>query len=58
MGAEADVMPYWITRYFGLRSFAVLASLPRYSVSTGGGLGPPESHFNPSAKNKFVTARR
>jgi MFS family permease len=40
MGGEADVTPYLISRYFGLRSFSVLYGLTWTFYAFAGALGP------------------
>ena len=40
MGGEADVTPYVIARYFGLRSFSVLYGLTWTFYAFAGALGP------------------
>jgi predicted MFS family arabinose efflux permease len=40
MGAEADVMPYLISRYFGLRSFSELFGYAFSAYAVAGALGP------------------
>jgi MFS family permease len=40
MGAEADVMPYLISRYFGLRSFSELFGYSFTAYAIAGALGP------------------
>ena len=40
MGGEADVTPYLLTRYFGLRSFSVLYGLTWTFYAFAGALGP------------------
>jgi predicted MFS family arabinose efflux permease len=40
MGGEADVTPYLISRYFGLRSFSVLYGLTWTFYAVAGALGP------------------
>jgi MFS family permease len=40
MGAEADVMPYLISRYFGLRSFSELFGYSFTAYAVAGALGP------------------
>ena len=40
MGAEADVMPYLISRYFGLRSFSEIYGYAFTAYATAGALGP------------------
>jgi MFS family permease len=40
MGGEADVTPYILSRYFGLRSFAVLYGLTWTAYAVAGALGP------------------
>ncbi len=39
-GAEADITPYLLTRYFGLRSFATLYGITWTFYAFAGGLGP------------------
>lgn len=40
MGGEADVTPYLLSRYFGLRSFAVLYGLTWTFYAAAGAIGP------------------
>jgi len=40
MGGEADVTPYLLTRYFGLRSFATLYGLSWTAYAIAGAIGP------------------
>jgi len=40
MGGEADVTPYLLSRYFGLRSFSVLYGLTWTFYAVAGALGP------------------
>lgn len=40
MGAEFDVIPYLITRYFGLRNFGIIYGINISTFSIGTGLGP------------------
>ena len=40
MGAEADVTPYLLSRYFGLRSFAMLYGLTWTAYAMAGAIGP------------------
>jgi MFS family permease len=40
MGGEADVTPYLISRYFGLRSFSVLYGLTWTFYAVAGAIGP------------------
>ncbi len=40
MGAEADVTPYLLARYFGLRSFATLYGFTWTAYAIAGGIGP------------------
>jgi hypothetical protein len=40
MGGEADVTPYVLSRYFGLRSFSVLYGLTWTFYAFAGALGP------------------
>jgi MFS family permease len=40
MGAEADVTPYMLTRYFGLRSFATLYGFTWTAYAIAGAIGP------------------
>ena len=40
MGGEADVTPYVLTRYFGLRSFSMLYGLTWTFYAVAGGVGP------------------
>jgi len=40
MGGEADVTPYLISRYFGLRSFAALYGLTWTAYAIAGAIGP------------------
>ncbi len=40
MGAEADVMPYLISRYFGLRSFSEIFGYAFTAYAVAGALGP------------------
>jgi MFS family permease len=40
MGAEADVMPYLISRYFGLRSFSEIYGYAFTAYALAGALGP------------------
>ncbi len=40
MGGEADVTPYMLSRYFGLRSFSVLYGLTWTVYAVAGALGP------------------
>jgi MFS family permease len=40
MGGEADVIPFLVARYFGLRSFSVLYALTWTFYAVAGGLGP------------------
>jgi MFS family permease len=40
LGAEADVTPYLLTRYFGLRSFSMLYGLTWTAYAIAGAIGP------------------
>ena len=40
MGAEADVMPYLVSRYFGLRAFTELYGYAFSGYAVAGALGP------------------
>jgi len=40
MGGEADVIPYVLSRYFGLRSFSVLYGFTWTAYAVAGGIGP------------------
>lgn len=40
LGAEADIIPYLISRYFGLRAFAPIGSMAFAVFVLGGALGP------------------
>ena len=40
MGGEADVVPYLLSRYFGLRSFSVLYALTWTFYAIAGAIGP------------------
>lgn len=40
MGAEADVMPYLVSRYFGLRSFSEIYGYTFTAYALAGALGP------------------
>jgi MFS family permease len=40
MGAEADVTPYLLSRYFGLRSFAMLYGFTWTAYAIAGAVGP------------------
>ena len=40
MGGEADVTPYVVARYFGLRSFSVLYGLTWTFYAVAGAIGP------------------
>ena len=40
LGGEADITPYLLTRYFGLRSFSTLYGLTWTFYAIAGGLGP------------------
>jgi MFS family permease len=40
MGGEADVTPYLLTKYFGLRSFSTLYAFTWTAYSTAGAIGP------------------
>ena len=40
MGGEADVTPYLISKYFGLRSFSVLYGLTWTAYAVAGAVGP------------------
>ena len=40
MGGEADVTPYLLSRYFGLRSFSTLYGLTWTAYAIAGGIGP------------------
>ncbi len=40
MGAEADVIPYLLTRYFGVKSFSTLYGLTWTFYAFSGGVGP------------------
>jgi len=40
MGGEADVIPYLVARYFGLRSFSVLYALTWTAYAIAGAIGP------------------
>ena len=40
MGGEADVMPYLLSRYFGLRSFSTLYGLTWTAYACAGAIGP------------------
>jgi len=40
IGAEFDVIPYLITRYFGLRNFGIIYGINISTFSIGTGLGP------------------
>ena len=45
MGAEFDVIPYLITRYFGLKKFGAIYGLHISTFSIGTGLGPAVMGF-------------
>ena len=40
MGGEADVTPYLLSRYFGLRAFSVLYGLTWTAYAIAGAIGP------------------
>jgi hypothetical protein len=40
MGGEADVTPYILSRYFGLRSFAMLYGFTWTAYAVAGAIGP------------------
>ena len=40
MGGEADVIPFLVARYFGLRSFSVLYALTWTFYAVAGAIGP------------------
>ena len=40
MGAEADITPYLLSRYFGLRSFAMLYGFTWTAYAVAGAIGP------------------
>jgi hypothetical protein len=40
LGGEADVTPYLLTRYFGLRSFSTLYGFTWTAYAMAGALGP------------------
>jgi MFS family permease len=40
MGGEADVTPYLLSRYFGLRSFAMLYGFTWTAYAVAGAIGP------------------
>jgi MFS family permease len=40
MGGEADVTPYIVSRYFGLRSFSLLYGFTWTAYASAGALGP------------------
>jgi hypothetical protein len=40
MGGEADVIPFLVARYFGLRSFSVLYALTWTFYAIAGAIGP------------------
>jgi hypothetical protein len=40
MGGEADVTPYILSRYFGLRSFAMLYGFTWTAYAAAGAIGP------------------
>ncbi len=40
MGAEADITPYLLTRYFGLRAFSTLYGFSWTAYAIAGGIGP------------------
>ena len=40
LGAEADITPYLLTRYFGLRSFSTLYGFTWTAYAIAGALGP------------------
>jgi len=40
LGGEADITPYLLTRYFGLRSFSTLYGLTWSFYAVAGGIGP------------------
>ena len=40
MGGEADVTPYLVARYFGLKSFSVLYALTWTFYAVAGAIGP------------------
>ena len=40
MGGEADVTPYLLSRYFGLRSFSTLYGLTWTAYAVAGAIGP------------------
>jgi MFS family permease len=40
MGSEADVTPYLLSRYFGLRKFSTLYALTWTAFAIGGAVGP------------------
>ena len=41
LGAELDVMPYMVSRYFGLRAFGEIYSYAFAAFTLGGVIGPP-----------------
>ena len=45
MGAEFDVIPFLVTRYFGLRKFGVIYGINISTFSIGTGLGPAMMGF-------------
>jgi MFS family permease len=40
LGGEADITPYLLTRYFGLRSFSTLYGFTWTAYATAGAIGP------------------
>jgi MFS family permease len=40
IGGESDVVPYLLSRYFGLRSFSALYGVAWFANAIGGALGP------------------
>jgi hypothetical protein len=40
VGSEADITPYLLTRYFGLRSFSTLYGLTWTAYAIAGAIGP------------------
>ena len=56
MGAEADVMPYLISRYFGLRSFSELFGYSFSAYAVAAALGPWLMGFSYDQFRSYTTA--
>ena len=56
MGAEFDVIPFLVTRYFGLRKFGVIYGINISTFSIGTGLGPAIMGFGYDKYGNYNTS--